>query len=149
MPSKWSSEARKRAAKKYRRTPKGKAATRRARARYQARHAETLRERKRAWARKFPEKKAAANRKAMLKIRHGITVEEYDRMLRAQHGVCAICRQPPMGTTPNNRRLHVDHDHATGVRRGLLCSTCNRGVGHFYDDPALLRSAATYLEEHS
>ena len=45
------------------------------------------------------------------------------------------------------RRLAVDHDHKTGKIRGLLCISCNVGLGHFQDDVELLRSAILYLQE--
>ena len=61
-------------------------------------------------------------------------------MLEAQGGVCAICRT---GT-----RRHVDHDHATGAVRALLCFNCNGGLGQFRDDPCLLHAAALYVEHH-
>lgn len=80
---------------------------------------------------------------------YGITLEEYDQMLEDQDGVCAICRCPP--TYERNGKvlaLHVDHDHKTGEVRGLLCHTCNLGLGRFKDNPALLRDAAQYLEKH-
>ncbi len=78
----------------------------------------------------------------------GLTLERYDGMAAAQGGVCAICRRPEtrLSTTGAVRRfMSVDHDHATGVIRGLLCSQCNAGIGHFLDDPALLIAAAAYL----
>ncbi len=85
---------------------------------------------------------------ARLRVYHyarkfGITVEDYERMLAAQAGRCAICNS----TEPGGRGVfHVDHDHATGTVRGLLCTNCNAGLGQFKDDPALLRAAANYLE---
>jgi hypothetical protein len=57
----------------------------------------------------------------------------------AQSDLCAIC------STSIAESVHVDHDHATGKVRALLCPPCNKGLGHFRDDPALLLAAATYL----
>jgi hypothetical protein len=51
----------------------------------------------------------------------GVTDDEYARLLAAQDGHCALCPN-----TPKTRRLHVDHDHATGRVRGLLCFRCNK-----------------------
>lgn len=89
------------------------------------------------------------NRDKNLQIKYGITAEQYDTLLAGQGGVCAVCGHPP---NPEGvraaSRLHVDHDHATGRVRGLLCLNCNRGLGSFLDDPALLRRAADYIERH-
>lgn len=74
--------------------------------------------------------------------KYGITLAQYDEMYAAQGGECAIC------AATSDRRLHVDHDHATGAVRSLLCTRCNPGIGYFMDDPALLRAAADYLEAH-
>ena len=65
-------------------------------------------------------------------------------MLVAQRGVCAICERPPT----DGISLHVDHDHATGARRKLLCFRCNNSLGDLEDDPDLLRRAAAYLDAH-
>lgn len=56
----------------------------------------------------------------------GMTLEDYGFMLKTQKGVCAVCLQPP-----KNNSLAVDHDHATGHVRGLLCSPCNRHLGYY------------------
>jgi hypothetical protein len=64
-----------------------------------------------------------ATRRVNLKFSFGMTVEEYDALLTAQGGVCGICKRPP-----KSRRLAVDHDHATGRVRGLLCAFCNTRV---------------------
>jgi hypothetical protein len=61
-------------------------------------------------------------------------------MLDKQNGMCAICQTAPAA--------HVDHDHETGAVRALLCFNCNGGLGQFRDDPAVLRAAADYVEEH-
>jgi hypothetical protein len=79
----------------------------------------------------------------------GITLADYEAMMVAQAGVCAICSQPETridNRTKQPSRLAVDHCHSTGKVRGLLCSACNKGIGHLKDDPALLRKAADYLE---
>ncbi|SRR6266568_3130857 len=67
----------------------------------------------------------------------------YEEMLTLQGGGCAIC-----GSAVNmaNRDLAIDHDHATGQIRGLLCTYCNTGLGMFRDNPELLREAISYLE---
>lgn len=70
--------------------------------------------------------------------RYGITHDDWHALLIAQSGRCAIC------TTPL-RRPYVDHDHATGIVRGLLCNGCNLAVGMFRDDPARLAAAIAYL----
>lgn len=98
----------------------------------------------RAWCARNPDKVRAKNRKRHLRVNYGLTVGEYDTMLAAQGGVCAICLRPP-----NGRRLAVDHCHATGAVRGLLHGTCNAGLGQFNDDPAKMRQAADYVERHS
>jgi hypothetical protein len=79
-----------------------------------------------------------------LLARYGITLEQWESMLDAQGGVCAICERGPEGFK-NHARLFVDHDHQTDAVRGLLCGPCNTGLGHFRDDPNLLRRALTYL----
>jgi Recombination endonuclease VII len=84
--------------------------------------------------------------KQLLKA-YGITIEDYEALLEAQGGVCAICKQPESALHQNGvvRRLAVDHDHETKIVRGLLCSGCNQGVGYFRNNPGLLDAAAAYL----
>lgn len=74
-----------------------------------------------------------------LKHKYGITDAEYQQMLADCSGLCMICEE--VMDNP-----HVDHDHATGKVRGLLCATCNRGIGQFKDSPKLLLAAVDYLE---
>ncbi|WP_394815256.1 endonuclease VII domain-containing protein [Prescottella equi] len=83
--------------------------------------------------------------------RFGITTEEYEAMLSAQCGVCAICGSPETSRHQSGtvRKLFIDHDHATGAVRGLLCMKCNAGIGQFKDDPALLAQAIQYLNQHA
>ena len=88
------------------------------------------------------------DRKRYLKDRYKISVNDWDEMLSNQSGGCAICGDK-LGDIKLKRRLHVDHDHNTGIVRGLLCGACNYGIDKFRDDPSLLRLAATYLERNS
>ncbi len=66
-------------------------------------------------------------------------------MLASQDGKCAIC-----GTTDTGKHMNfcIDHDHATGKIRSLLCNFCNAGLGHFRDNPQLLRKGADYIIKH-
>lgn len=92
---------------------------------------------------------SGANRRAQLKTKYGITVEEYQTLLDAQGGACAICkRTEPIGrvATVGPMWLHVDHNHKTGRVRGLLCMECNTGLGKFQDDVTLLQAAIRYLQ---
>jgi hypothetical protein len=89
-------------------------------------------------ARKQPGHQAKA-RVNHLRNKYGLTLEQYDAMLLAQAGLCKICG--------NAEAHHVDHCHQSGKVRGLLCINCNHGIGKFKDNPQLLRTAATYLEE--
>jgi hypothetical protein len=71
-------------------------------------------------------------------------------MHAAQNGLCAICGNPETLIVRGKlRRLAVDHDHGTRKIRRLLCLGCNTGLGKFRHDPALLRTAAAYIEQES
>lgn len=76
-----------------------------------------------------------------LRRQYGISKLEYENLLNAQDGKCAICSCAP-------KRFHVDHNHKTRKLRGLLCSNCNRGIGHLQDNPEVLRKAVEYLERY-
>lgn len=73
--------------------------------------------------------------------RYGITVQQRDEMLDRQQGLCAICSKALI-------RPCLDHCHASGTVRGILCQQCNTLIGMCRDDPAVLRSAIAYLEAH-
>ena len=70
-----------------------------------------------------------------------LTVAEYEAALVAQGGVCAICQ-----TASPSSHWNADHDHKTGVFRGVLCESCNIGIGNFKDDIAIMKNAIGYLE---
>jgi formate dehydrogenase maturation protein FdhE len=70
-----------------------------------------------------------------------MTQTDYDNMLTAQNGVCAICGNPPK----SGKKLVVDHNHKTGEVRGLLCTPCNTGIGLLKDNQAILKNASNYI----
>ena len=100
------------------------------------------------WSKNNPEAAHKSQRGRNLKAKYGITLSEYNSMLERQEHKCAIC-----GTSENkvirgnNATLSfaVDHDHNTGVVRGLLCNQCNRGLGMLGDSVEALKKAIRYL----
>ena len=70
---------------------------------------------------------------------YGVSEEDYNAMVLLQNNLCAICNKP------SHRTLHVDHDHKTGRVRGLLCYSCNTGIGLLRDDINYLANAIKYL----
>lgn len=75
-------------------------------------------------------------RNSHYKKRYGISAQEADCLKKE----CELC-----GATEN---LHIDHNHKTNKVRGVLCTNCNRGIGHLKDSPTLLLKAIAYLEKH-
>lgn len=92
------------------------------------------------------QKRAERSRRRMLKRKYGLTAEQYNALLQAQHGRCAVCGNSESGRK-GDRHFCVDHDHNTGTVRGLLCHSCNQAIGHLQDRPDLCRQAAVYLEK--
>ena len=80
------------------------------------------------------------------KNKFGITLDDYDRMLKSQNNRCAICNSTATGNR-SQKYLCVDHCHATGKVRGLLCHGCNAGIGSMKDDIEILKKAIAYLRE--
>ena len=80
--------------------------------------------------------------------RYGLTLEQYESLLVAQGGVCAICKKPPVG-----ERLCIDHDHSCCPSekacprciRGLVCRPCNLVLGNSGDNVTVLQDAIIYL----
>jgi hypothetical protein len=103
----------------------------------------------REWSRKAREANPDYHKNVFLKRHYGITIERYNEMLAEQNGCCAICTKAERNAI-NGRvlALAVDHDHNTGAVRALLCGDCNRAIGLFRDDPALLDAARAYLHKH-
>lgn len=122
--------------------------------RYVQSHPEVGRAKSRRWQLKHPEEKATmkrryrathartADRNWSLKKLYGLTPEAYASMLASQCGHCAICER----TSSGKRHLSVDHDHATGQVRGLLCAGCNLLVGFLEHERR--EAAGAYLERH-
>lgn len=75
---------------------------------------------------------------------YGLDKASFASLVERQQNCCAICSRD-MG---NKHNRHIDHDHATGRVRELLCSRCNRMLGHVDDNPQLLRTMAAYIEKH-
>ncbi len=93
-----------------------------------------------AWRAKNPDKQHATDIKRL----YSLTIEQYNAMLADQRCQCAICAKQH-DPTEKRGRLYVDHDHATGAVRGLLCTACNKGLGCFNDDQDLIKKAIAYL----
>lgn len=70
---------------------------------------------------------------------YGLSRADYNRMLEKQHGRCATCEE--------EKTLFIDHDHKTGVVRGLLCQDCNCALGFAKDDVVTLTRLIAYLEK--
>jgi len=87
----------------------------------------------------------ANTRRYNLSQKFGISLEQYDEMLRRQNHCCAICHRHQ---DEIKRKFAVDHDHATGRIRSLLCNFCNTSLGGFDDSIEKLERAISYLEHH-
>lgn len=76
---------------------------------------------------------------------YGLTADQYWAIHAFQGGYCYICRR---ANGLGEKRLSVDHDHKTGIVRGLLCLKCNREIlGHLRDDPEAFQRAIDYLDD--
>jgi hypothetical protein len=86
---------------------------------------------------------------SVLKAIFGIDMGKYKQMLEEQRGVCAICKLPETVMRKGKiSSLAVDHDHKNSAIRGLLCQTCNHGIGKLHEDTKIMRSAIAYIEHH-
>lgn len=88
-------------------------------------------------------------RNANLKVKFGITLEDYNRMWNNQNGRCAACSEPETATWNNIvKLLAVDHNHRTGKVRALLCQRCNCALGNIGDSIERLKNLINYLESN-
>lgn len=100
-----------------------------------------------AWRKNNPEPWKMSTRKTKVKLKYGLTLDEINNLLVLQDYSCAICDDPIDFGSPNkNEKPHIDHDHVSGKVRGLLCLTCNTGLGMFRDSRDLLGAADKYLQ---
>jgi len=102
----------------------------------------------REWRAKNPSRAALIARRKNLKHKYGLSLDGYDSLLAEQDRCCAICGIHEE-QTPWPHKLVIDHCHHTKEVRGLLCSSCNRGIGLLQDSPKLLLNAADYLAERT
>lgn len=108
------------------------------------------REGRNAYLRAYREATPEIQKARSLRADFGISLEEYNAMLEAQGGICAICKQPETHKRNGKiKALAVDHHHGTGKIRGLLCADCNTGIGKLKDSVNVLQSAIDYLHKHS
>lgn len=113
------------------------------------------------WRKKNPEKSRESDRKSKskhyekhlrrlrnydLRRRYGITLEDYERMVKEQNNSCAICGAEG---GEGRKRLIVDHHHVTGKIRQLLCQPCNAVLGMCFENTSTLQSAIQYLNRHN
>lgn len=93
-----------------------------------------------------PAKRKLTKWRAHIRKTLGVTEEQYQELFDRQNGMCAICST----TDPGGRRERfcIDHCHAIGTIRSLLCVSCNSGLGYFKDDISRLEKAAEYLKGH-
>lgn len=101
-------------------------------------------EARRGWGRRNPALRKRRAQDYSRKHRHGLSKQEFEKLCGAQMGLCAICDNPPA-----KGPLCVDHNHQTGAIRGLLCRSCNSGLGLLKDSLENARRAASYLYLHS
>jgi hypothetical protein len=119
---------------------------------YKPRKKQKVLDRKR-WAREWQKKNRTPvkEKDRDLQRKFGITLEQYNEMLAAQNGVCALCGQPEKVIDKRSgkpRSLAVDHHHDTGKVRALLCMACNQGIGNMQESVAKLQKAVQYLQQH-
>lgn len=105
------------------------------------------RQKKKQWAAEAKRRNPFYWKDYSLRKQYGISLLEYNLLLKRQNGVCAICLRPER--SDRYKHFSVDHDHVTGKVRGLLCSGCNRAIGIMGDDAVRLRRASEYLESAS
>jgi len=102
---------------------------------------EDEKEKMRLYQKEYKKRNKEAYRKVQktyeLRIKYGLSYENYEEMLKQQESKCAICQEVSL--------LHVDHCHKTNKIRGLLCQKCNIGIGLFKDNKEIIKRVLEYL----
>lgn len=102
------------------------------------------------WAKRYSsrisEEHASKHKNRVLRHRYGIDLEAYNRMHDEQQNKCAICSA--VGGNTRATRLYVDHNHATGAVRQLLCPACNQAIGIIEQGSQRISALAAYLMKH-
>ncbi len=114
-------------------------------AEWQKQHSEYENRKSRQWRQDNRERFAATSRNSILKRKYGITDAQFNEILAAQNYVCAVCKRDEPRA---NSKLAVDHCHATGKVRGLLCTKCNTAIGLLDDSPGLAMELLNYMKKH-
>lgn len=96
--------------------------------------------------RRWVGRRKAYHRQYLLKKKFGLTIERWEEIFVSQGRLCAICNSPENTTRYN---WHVDHCHATGEIRGILCHSCNTAIDLLKDNIATLKSAIMYLSKET
>jgi len=89
----------------------------------------------------YRERASAISRKSYLRRTWNISIEQFNALRDLQEGKCAICKI-------ESKVMHIDHNHATGKIRALLCNNCNRGIGHLKESSSIMLAAIEYLKLH-
>ena len=107
---------------------------------YYAANRETIQARSKEWRQNNPDRAKTGDAQRSVKYRYGLNPDEHKALSEEQNHQCAICKA--------DTKLVVDHSHTTNKVRGLLCSSCNHGLGNFKDDISTLLRAVSYLEKN-
>jgi hypothetical protein len=116
-------------------------AKRRAAKKYRANNKDKVRQANKNWKEKNPAQHKKLVRRHRLKKRYGLTEQQFDELLKNCDGKCKGCRR----MFSDKLKPHVDHDHKTGRVRGLLCFSCNTILGLAKDDPYILQRLISFM----
>jgi len=95
----------------------------------------------------YQKKRRTAHPALHIARRYKLAQEQYEALLAFQAGRCALCSEPLEKSGRTSESAHVDHDHETGIVRGILHRRCNLMIGQAGDDPDILEAGAAYLKK--